>query len=430
MRTAIGWETIQLGLKNLRLHKLRSFLTALGIIFGVGAVICMLSISEGASASEMELIRMLGTENIIIKSVKPDRGGSVSQGNTRILEYGITHDDLRRIKNTLPNISHVVPLREIAYRVSRADKQYGTPVVGVTPEFFDTVNVPIVWGRALAMYDNEAAAKVCVIGDEIRKELFAHEDPIGQTLTVHSRGSGAVPFTVIGVMQRVMTAGSPARGIGERDLNSDVFIPFKTADNRYGSTVYNRTSGSREIIKVAYSDLYVHANEMDDVLALAKMIARIMEFGHEKRDYVVKVPLERLRLAEKEKANRQITLGAIAGVSLLVGGIGIMNIMLASVTERTNEIGIRRALGAKQSHIIQQFLVETVVLSTAGGLVGILVGWTGAEIINRSVGWPTIVQPWTVGVSFGLSVLVGVFFGMYPAIAAAKLDPIEALRHK
>ena len=426
----IGWETIQLGLKNLRLHKLRSLLTALGIIFGVGAVICMLSISEGASASEMELIRLLGTQNIIVKSAKPDRGGAVSQGNTRILEYGITEEDRGLIESTLPHVSKVVPLREVAYLVSRGDRQYGAPVVGTDVDFFSTVTVPISAGRALAQHDQEARAKVCVIGDEIRRQLFSHEDPIGQTLTVHNRASGVIPFEVVGVIQPVMTAGSPARGIGERNLNGDVLIPFSTADSRYGCTIYTMTSGSRELTKVAYSDLYVHVSDMEHVLAVAKMVNRIMELGHEKQDYEVKVPLERLRLAEKEKANRQITLGTIAGVSLLVGGIGIMNIMLASVTERTNEIGIRRALGARQVHIVQQFLVETVVLSTSGGLLGILLGWSGAVIISRSVGWPTIVQPWTVGVSFGLSVLVGVFFGMYPAIAAAKLDPIEALRHE
>jgi putative ABC transport system permease protein len=427
---AVGWETFHLGLKNLRLHKLRSFLTALGIIFGVGAVICMLSISEGASASEMELIRLLGTQNIIVKSVKPNRGGAVSQGNTRILEYGITEEDRRLIENTVPYVGKVVPLREVAYRVSRGDRQYGAPVVGSDSDFFVAVNVPVSRGRRLTQYDEDVRAKVCVIGDDIRKQLFTHEDPIGQTLTVHNRASGPIPFKVVGVMRPVLTAGSPARGIGERNLNGDVFIPFRTADARYGSTVYNLTSGSRELTKVAYSDLYVHVPDMERVLPVSEMISRVMERGHEKQDYEVKVPLERLRLAEKEKANRQITLGAIAGVSLLVGGIGIMNIMLASVTERTNEIGIRRALGARQVHIVQQFLVETVVLSTAGGLIGILLGWVGALIISRSVGWPTIVQPWTVGVSFGLSVIVGVFFGMYPAITAARLDPIEAVRHE
>jgi putative ABC transport system permease protein len=160
------------------------------------------------------------------------------------------------------------------------------------------------------------------------------------------------------------------------------------------------------------------------------MITTLLQHNHEKLDYEVKVPLERLQLAQKEKRNRQITLGTIASVSLLVGGIGIMNIMLASVTERTREIGIRRALGAKRFHIITQFLVETIVLSTAGGIIGVCLGWGGAKVITQAVGWPTIIQTWTVVVSFGLSVLVGVFFGMYPAYTAAKLDPIQALRYE
>jgi len=428
--TGFSLETIRLGLKNLRLHKLRSLLTALGIIFGVGAVICMLSISEGASASEMELIRLLGTQNIIVKSVKPDRGSAISESNTFILRYGVTRKDMAVIKATVPHISRLVPLREVAYEVSYADQRLGATVVGADPAFFEVVAVPADLGRFICPYDAESRTKVCVIGDAVRKRLFTFEDPLGKTLTVHNRTSGAIPFQVVGVLKPVLTAGAPARGLGERDLNHDVFIPLATADARYGDTIFTVRSGSREAQTVECSDLYVEVDDMDRVLPVSRMISRIMEYYHEKKDYEIKVPLERLQLAQKEKHNRQITLGAIAGVSLLVGGIGIMNIMLASVTERTREIGIRRALGARQRHIVAQFLVETVVLSTAGGLLGIILGWGGAWVITQSVGWPTIIQAWTVLVSFGLSVMVGIFFGMYPAVSAAKLDPIQALRYE
>jgi len=430
VRLWFSLETVKLGLKNLRLHKLRSFLTALGIICGVAAVICMLSISEGASESEMELIRLLGTSNIILKSVKPTQDTSVSQSNERLLRYGITERDLAVIRKTIPYVVRSVPLREVAFQVSVGPRSFGATVVGTPPEFFSVIQIPLAEGRRIVDEDERDRKSVCVIGDEVRKRLFPLEDPIGQVLTVHNLSTGLKPFTVVGVMGRVQTAGAPARGLGGRDLNRDVMMPLATADARYGTTTYTITSGSREMRQVEFSDLYVKAESLGRVIPISRMVARAMEYLHDKSDYVIHVPLERLQLAEQKKRNRQITLGSIAGVSLLVGGIGIMNIMLASVTERTREIGIRRALGAKQRHITSQFLVETVVLSTSGGLIGVLLGWIGAEVISNIADWPTIIKPWTVVVSFGLSVLVGVFFGMYPAVAAAKLDPIEALRHE
>ena len=427
----VGTETLLLGLKNLRLHKLRSFLTTLGIVFGVGAVICMLSISEGASASEMELIRLLGTHNVIVKSVKSDKGSQVSQQSSWILTYGLTEKDLERIRKTVPHIERMVPMREVCFKVGRGSRTYPAPVVGTTADFFHTVNVPIRSGRPLTPDDLRMKAKVCVIGDEVRKQLFALEDPVGRTLTAYSAGSIGIPYEIVGVMDRVMTAGRPARGIGERDLNSDVLIPFTTADARYGDMIFNLRAGSMERTRNEYSDLYVQVDELEHVVPVSELVQWALMHDHaDKQDVEVQVPLARLRLAEKEKRNRQITLGAIASISLLVGGIGIMNIMLASVTERTREIGIRRALGAKQRQIASQFLIETVVLTTAGGVLGILLGWAGAAMITELAGWPTIVRAWTVVLSFGLSVVIGVFFGMYPAVAAAKLDPIEALRHE
>lgn len=426
----IGAETLKLGITNLRLHKLRSLLTALGIIFGVAAVICMLSISEGASADEMRMIELMGTQNIIINSTKPEGTRQASEGNTRMLAYGITHRDVDVIRATIPGVERIVPLRTVSFAAAFKDRLFQTTIEGTTPDLFDVINIDIAQGRALTVVDLEARAKVCVIGDEVRRELFAYEDPIGQSIIAESRSAGGKPYTVVGVMAPVQTAGSPARGVEERDLNRDIFIPLTTADARYGSMIVKLSSGTRELLENDYSTLYVRAASMDYVLPVSEMVKRVFESGHDKQDYEVRVPLARLRLAEKEKANRQVTLGIIAGVSLLVGGIGIMNIMLASVTERTREIGIRRALGAKQRHITMQFLVETVVLSTSGGVLGVAMGCAGAILINRLVGWDTIIQPWTIVVSFGLSVLVGIFFGMYPAMSAARLDPIEALRHE
>lgn len=422
-------ETFRIGLVNLRLHKLRSLLTSLGIIFGVAAVICMLSITEGASADEMRMIELLGTKNIILNSVKPPQSSSSSGQNSRIIEYGITREDVDRIKATVPHIAHVVPLKTVAYRARRSSRQVNFNIVGTTPDFFEVVNINMASGRRLLDQDIDDRANVSVIGESVRAELFPFEDPIGQTILLE-RFPTSLPFTVVGVLQEVQTAGAPERGVEERNLNREVIIPFSTALSQFGEITRKSGAGSREYIKMQYSGLYVTAEDTEFVLPVSEMIKRVLAHGHEQFDYEVKVPLARLKHLERKKRNNQLTLGFIAGISLLVGGIGIMNIMLATVTERTREIGIRRALGARRRHVTIQFLAETVVLSTTGGLAGAVLGIVSAHFVSRFAEWQTVVSAWSVLLSFGLSVMVGIFFGMYPAIAAARLDPIEALRHE
>lgn len=422
-------ETFRLGLNSLRLHKLRSLLTSLGIIFGVAAVICMLSISEGASADEMRMIELLGTKNIIVNSVKPPQTAQTGQSNTNMSEYGITRDDVSVIENTIPHIAHIVPLKTVAYQARHGQYQAPLNVVGTTPEFFGVVNVAVGRGRSITHSDLLERANVCVIGEQVRRELFPFQDPLGEILLAERYPTG-VPFTVIGVLEEVKTAGAPRRGVQERDLNREILVPFSTAMSQFGEITRRMGVGSREFIKMQYSGLYVTADDLAHVLPVSEMIKRVLEHGHRELDYEVKVPLRALELAKQKERNRKITLGFIAGISLLVGGIGIMNIMLATVTERTREIGIRRALGARQRHIAVQFLVETVVLSTVGGMFGVLLGIFGAYSITKFADWETIISIWSVAVSFGLSVVVGIFFGMYPAISAARLDPIEALRRE
>ncbi|MFH0983799.1 MAG: ABC transporter permease, partial [Planctomycetota bacterium] len=423
-------EVFWLGINNLRLHKLRAALTAMGIIFGVAAVICMLSISEGASADEMRLINALGTRNIIVTSVKPQQETQASTGNTQVLQYGITRTDRDVIVQTLPHVARVVPLKAISDSVARRGKRFGAKVMGTTPEFFQAVNVTALRGRLLSDEDMNDQKKTCVIGEEVRKNLFAYDDPIGQVIYVESYAY-TQPYEVVGVLRSVQTAGAPSRGVEERNLNREVYIPFSTAERRYGDLNVKWSTGSREFAKLQLAGLYVTVDVLENVLPVSEMVRRVFEHNHDKLDYDIRVPLRTLQIAEQKKRNSQLLLGFIASISLLVGGIGIMNIMLATVTERTREIGIRRALGAKQRDIAVQFLVETVVLSMAGGLVGILLGCLGAKGINMVAAWgETIIRPWAVLTSFGLSVVVGVFFGMYPAMSASKLDPIEALRHE
>ncbi|MBI4578408.1 MAG: ABC transporter permease [Planctomycetes bacterium] len=423
-------ETVRLGLRSIHLHRLRSFLTTLGIICGVGAVICMLSVSEGGAEAEMALIRLLGTQNVIIRSVKPADGGTVSSERSRILMYGLTRDDLAIMRETVPHVQRITPLREVAYDTRYGAVTYPATVVGAEPSFFQTVHVTLTRGRSLNAVDEADQAQVCVIGDDVCRRLFAFEDPIGKAVVVSDWERGLIPFEVVGVLGRVQTAGRPAKGAGDRDLNSDVYIPLATSFAQYGDLRIRIGSGSREYTRCTYSDCYVQVDELENVIPVSEMLRRVISHGHgAKQDYVIKVPLENLRLAEAEKWQRQVTLGCIASISLLVGGIGIMNIMLATVTERTHEIGIRRARGATRRHITAQFRLASLSLRSVGGLIGVAAGWAGAHVITTSVGWPTVIHNWTIFVSLGLALAVGLFFGIYPAASAARLDPIEALRH-
>jgi putative ABC transport system permease protein len=428
-RTLLSRELIALGLRALRAHKLRSFLTALGMIFGVGAVICMLAIGEGASAEQLENIRLLGSENVIIRSVEPPQSAQASEARTFVHRYGIKLEDVERIRD-LPYVRDIVRMRDVASDITHGARRFDGTVLGTTENFFEVVNVQVARGRGLTPLDVQRHAKVCVIGDEVARTLFVHEDPLGKTISVVSPATSAVPYEVVGVLGSQVTAGAPAKGVGARNVNRDVYVPLATADLRYGDLKVTMKSGSREAKVVQYSDIYVAVDRQENVLRAAEMIERVLQHGHRELDYTVIVPLELLQQAEQSKKIWQIVLGSIAGISLLVGGIGIMNIMLASVTERTREIGIRRALGAKRYHITAQFLVETVILSVSGGIIGIIVGIGFAAAVTWVVDWQTIIPWWGVVLSFLVSAVIGVSFGLYPARAAAALDPIEALRYE
>ncbi len=426
IRTLLSRELFALGLRDLRAHKLRSLLTALGVIFGVAAVICMLSIGEAASAEQLQQIRLLGSQNIILRSVEPPKPQQVGKAQDAIKKYGITRDDIARLR-MLPHVASLVLLRDVADTVVYGSRQFDGHVLGTTENFFGVVNVRIARGRPLTELDGEHRDKVCVLGWTAARDLLPDEDPLGQTVTVQARSTGAVPYTVVGILAEVLTAGNPAKGLAARDINRDVYLPLDTADLRYGDTKVSYSGMSREVKDVQFSDVYVHVEPEEQVLAVARLVDRAIQHKHEQPDVTITVPLELLQQAEQVKRNSQIVLGSIAGISLLVGGIGIMNIMLASVTERTREIGIRRALGAKRYHITAQFLIQTLILSVLGGLIGIALGIGLARIVTVVVHWQTIIPLWGVLLSFLVSALVGIVFGLYPARAAARLDPIDAL---
>jgi putative ABC transport system permease protein len=418
-------RAVRLGVKSLWLHRLRSLLTVLGIVFGVCSVIAMLAIGEGASYEAQEQIKNLGSQNIILQSVKPPEEQKVSDKGSQsyVLEYGLTYADIRRIQFTIPGVTVLVPeriMREYAWNISR---RVDCDVLATVPWFPTMRNQRVLQGRFFDDREMAASANVCVLGAEMVPLLFPLDSPLGRDVRV-----GGDYYRVIGVMEAL---GRRAKTTAANNSAAyRMFIPLETAKTRYGEILINRRSGSFEAQRIQLHEVTVKVAHREQVLPVADAIKQLMEHNHQKKDYEMVVPLEMLREAERTKRIFNIVLGSIAAISLLVGGIGIMNIMLASVTERTREIGIRRALGAKRRDIITQFLVESVMLSGAGGIIGVGLGVAIPWLVTRFAEMRTIVTCWSPLVAFGISALVGIMFGIYPAFRAARMDPVEALRHE
>lgn len=415
-------EMVYLGARDLSRYKLRSGLTMLGIIFGVGAVISMLAIGEGSKRKALEQIEQLGIRNIVISSRKPpEETQATTQEGSFVFEYGLKFTDRELIEETVPWLSRVVAGRDVRQDVFVGRRLMTTRVLGTEPAFAAVLNFRVKEGRFLTQLDLDDHANVAVITQGARRELFPLEDPMNKWLKI-----GDTLFQVVGVMQ----PRSEGAATIAADLNRDIYIPLATALDAYGTLSIRRQSGSREATQLELDELIIETADKKYVAEVAKVISAILEKTHEKQDYVEKVPLDLLMQAQQQERIWNIVMGSIAGVSLLVGGIGIMNIMLASVTERTREIGVRRALGAKRLDIIVQFLIETVVLSLVGGLTGIFLGAMGARVVTLYAQYETIVTLFSIILSFGISAAVGVIFGLYPAWKAAYMDPIEALRHE
>lgn len=430
-------ETFLLGLKNLRLHKLRSLLTALGIILGVAAVIAMVAIGEGAKQAAMEQMEAMGANNIVVRGVKPPESNDASEKTQKVLTYGIKRTDLLRLE-TLPHVQSIVPLRDNDQKVVHGDIRASANAIGTTAEIFSVMNLGLDRGRYFTTTDYEQQQHVCVLGAMVAQQLFPYADPLGQTIQVGTSGMATLVLRVVGVLQPTgLRPDASQEGIIKRNLDQDVYLPLSLAQDTFGDSIIKRQAGAMERKQIELTEIWMKADDIKQVENLALIAQNTIQTTHGASiDYEVKAPIQILRNAEKLSRTFNFMMGGIAGISLVVGGIGIMNIMLASVTERTKEIGIRRALGAKRRDITLQFLVETTVLSLAGGLIGIAVGIGFAKVLPPLVKYfsdspfRTSIASWSVIASFVISGLIGIFFGLYPAIMAARMSPIEALRHE
>ena len=433
-------ETFVLGLKNLRLHKLRSLLTALGIILGVAAVIVMVAIGEGAKREALEQLQQLGAKNILVRSTKPPESTEASGRTQRTLTYGLKREDFERLR-TLPDLAHVVPLRDTEQKVTRGDTRANANAIGTTPDIFRVINLRLARGQFFDALQYDRAASVCVIGYLAAKQLFPYEEPVGQQIKVGTTNRGTAILTVIGVLEPTgLRAGSEGAAMMQRDLDLDVYFPLTLARHAFGDINIRNQAGSQERKQIELTEVWLQARSVTDVERLAGIAENTVSVGYEggkRKDVEVKAPIQILRNAERLNKMFNFIMVGIASFSLVVGGIGIMNIMLATVTERTREIGIRRALGAKRKHITLQFLIETTVISLTGGLIGI--GWGSAVaaglpwLVHRlgsGQSYPTDIATWSVVGSFLVSGLIGIGFGLYPAVMAARMNPIEALRHE
>ncbi len=448
-------RAVRLALKSLLLHKLRSGLTMLGIVFGVFSVIAMLAIGEGASAQAQQQVLALGATNIIVVTVKPpadsQSSSSGSRGSSRgfsVPQYGLLRADYDLMTKTIPTITGAVRMREIISEARYLQRILNVRLVGSTTEYSEMNHLPVLRGRFLTDDDESEMANIAVLGAETASTLFPFEDPIGQTIQIRTHR-----YKVVGVMRSRTASAAIGGSLSGQDFNKDIYIPLSTFRVRIGDVVFTRLSGTFMSEEVQLNQITLKVKDRNDVVPTSEVVRESLRKTHgTKLDYNVIVPLELLRQADQIRQIFNIVLGSIAAISLLVGGIGIMNIMLATVTERTREIGIRRALGARQRDIIEQFLTETIVLAGSGGIIGILLGLAtplaflgikgivqnfildGASEVSQMGKMFTEMEPqiawWSLPVAFGISVGIGIIFGIYPARAAARMDPIEALRHE
>ena len=429
-------RSFELAVRSLWLHKLRAFLSVLGIIIGTSAVIALMAFGEGSMQDALDDIKRQGATNIIVRSVKPpDETGSGARNF--VADYGLKWRDFYRFE-TIEGVTRLVPMRIFPQGFRFQERLHNGRLVATSPDYADVNKLEMALGRFLIPDDGRKMRNVCVLAAATADKLFPYGEALGNSIKFNQHN-----YEVIGIVKDRMPTGGSGGSQSAEEFNNDVYIPIETCRVRFGDVIFLRTSGSRggEKVEVSQVTMTVDA-EIDDeegrerVRAVGNLIRDMLDKNHLKQDWAVTVPLDRLEEAERAKDRFTRLLVLIASISLVVGGIGIMNIMLATVTERTREIGIRRALGAKRKDITLQFLVEAVVQTTIGGVAGVVLGLTAVFAVPLL--WklfadstlPAKLNVFSIFLSLGVSVAVGVIFGLYPAQRAAKLDPIEALRHE
>lgn len=408
---------VQMGLSSLFAHKLRSMLTMLGMIFGVGAVVAMLSITAGAQKEMMSFIDQLGVNNIIIEAHEATDRNMLQQ--VRAKSPGLTFRDYRAITENVTGIEAITPRKRFKpTRILPKTALEVPALVGVLPNFVDINSLKLVAGRFFTDEDNLRSAPVCVLGETAKVDLLGYDDAIGKYVKVNE-----VWLQVIGVLTPQAGADSDTENVQALNRNNTIIAPL--------NTVMRRFEDSNSYLKDEIDGIYMKVTPNTDSVETSNVVRAILNATHKDAgDFTVVVPAGLLEERRRTQFIFSVVMICIAGISLLVGGIGIMNIMLATVLERTREIGIRRALGARQVDIVRQFLTEAVMISIAGGLIGIACGFTLSRIIATAAGWSTVVTASSIAIAFGVSVFIGLLFGSYPAVQAAKLDPIEAIRYE
>lgn len=409
----VRWtDTIGIGVKGILLRKLRSLLSTLGIVFGVAAVVSMTAVGEGARREAIEEIKLLGTNNIRIKQVALT--GERREKAESKFSRGLTYDDALLIQRSVPALVGVAPLRFVAAEVRFQGRQGLAQIIGTTPEYQDVTSFRVDEGRFITRFDVGDLKNVCILGSEVKAELFGYRDAVGARIRI-----GDARFSVIGIMEPKVVREGRAAVIKLRNINRDVYIPVTTALRRFPMTA-DPAHVDEVAIRLAQAE---HLN------AAARLVRGVLDRAHKGvEDYEILIPDELLAQAQRTQRIFNIVMSSVAAISLLVGGTGIMNIMLANVSERTREIGIRRAIGATKAIIVAQFLVEAVFICVAGGTLGIFLGFGMAQAITYYAKWQTVFSLTSVLIAFGTSATVGILFGLVPARRAAQLDPVRALR--
>lgn len=439
MNLTIAWEALMA-------NRLRSVLTALGIIFGVAAVITMLAIGRGAQVEILRQIELVGVNNIEIKPVVPQKDEALpapgSSGRTqKKYSKGLDLEDAQAIVDILPSVEAVSPEVILDQYVIYEGRRRSAKLIGVENDFFDLSNIELRKGQMFSRHQIRHAEPVCIIGNGIKKKVFPRSDALGKRLKV-----GKKWLTVIGVSRNIEVTDKAQENLGIRNYNLDIYTPINTLLVRYLNRAKLKadpngeeedeeeqsTPQKQESKNYHQIDrLVVQVKNTELLSATAEVISRLLKRLHnDVVDFEIIIPMQLLEQQQRTKDIFNLVLSAIAGISLLVGGIGIMNIMLASVTERTREIGTRLAIGAKKEDIVQQFLLEALLISLSGGLIGVVLGVVAARLVSELAHIETIVSPASIFISFGVASAIGIIFGISPARKAAQKNPVESLRYE